>query len=139
MTSQVLVQIVRGDSYLFRSWNPAAQAWVSDELDFGCLMAEGGDAELEHNEGLLEDGIVSFLPKEPGWYLLEGFKSNYFETHEGDFDVNPSVSHMRKARWTDVIRFGAIQKMPWYVSFAWEVLLYDPVCRVKEVPCQTAL
>ncbi|WP_342234596.1 hypothetical protein [Inquilinus sp. OTU3971] len=131
--SDILFQIVEGDSHLFESWDNASQRFVRHGLDFGEMQWEGGSAEIDGTEGMLEYCIAQMLDEEfwrPGWFVMEGYIGYYYrDAFTNEISLSHEYEVARPARWSDIERFGT-QKAPLHIRIA-RLFGLDPIFRER--------
>lgn len=79
------------------------------DISFGEIAHEGGSAEIDAMEGLLEYVIGQLVPIElcsPGWFVIEGYYGAFHRDHDGEVDCNHSYDRFRTAEEVDLIYFG---------------------------------
>lgn len=114
--STVLVQLIEGDSYLFNRYDHATRKHVNAGLEIYELQYEGGSAELEAEQGMLEDAVAPLLEDgfwREGWFVVEGFYGHYSKDYFGEVDCDFECLGVRPATWADMERFG-ISRRPWW-------------------------
>lgn len=76
------------------------------------LFHTGGDAEIEHDNGALDYGLLEIIDKEfekEGWYVCEGFTVRYTrgDGWTTDDDADYECERFRRATWGDMLDFKA--------------------------------
>lgn len=86
--------------------------WYQDRLnglEFNEIQCEGGSAEYEAEQGMLDWAIadgVGDVCKKRGWYVVENFISSYSTDYWGEADADFEWDRIRPATVADMKRFG---------------------------------
>lgn len=118
--SKIVFQLIEGETYKLQRWDNELKRSVSIGLDFYEVGYEGGSAEIEAYEGMLEDVIAEMLDPDElkiGWFVMDGFFGSFSRDYYGEVDCHHECDDIRPARWSDIEEMGFC-KAPWWVSVA---------------------
>lgn len=109
--STILFELIEGETYLWTRRNEENRS-VPVGLEIDEIQYEGGSAEIEADQGMLDVAIYDLLADNeicnPGWWVIEGFYGHYTrgDGWETDVHVDFECDVIRPALPSDLEHFG---------------------------------
>lgn len=108
--SFVIFSLIREDTYLWTKFQYGRIMPTGMEIEE--LHFDGGYAALENEGCKLESalyGVLNYEKLSPGWWVIDSFCANYFQSWEGEWDASFSATEARPCTWADANRLGLVK------------------------------
>lgn len=120
--STILFELIEEDTWCWTHFAGGRHLPVGlqiEEIDY-----DEGDAAIEAEGGMLDHAVYELLdPAEvgPGWWVIEGFNVHYIrgDGWMTDDDADFYCDDIRRARWSDIARFGMMRVPLWARVAMW--------------------
>lgn len=114
MTTVVGTESNDGDVVFQRGPSDIIFRWDEDDGVQGVSYSTG-DADIEQEAGMLDDYCKEAVAPAPtGWYVIEGFTTDYVRDYYGEVDTYVDHKEKRAATWRDFKRLWGFA--PWWAD-----------------------